>query len=186
MPTFKDANNAIRVFPELGGVARFWKGTGHLYQPKSGQWTPLCNVQGVEMHCLAEYSPKAKLIVFGGGDVKEGPPPLYRLDAKGQVTRLKALPFPQMHVQGTIFVADPVSGEFLAGEFRGDGPRTMYALDGVKDQWQKLPTTLPAGSFMIAARVPNYGVIMLCTANPAKVWLYKHTATDGSQPLRGK
>lgn len=172
MPTFKDANSGIRVFPELGGIVRFWHGRIDLYEPDKKAWRLLGDHPGVGMHGLAAYSAKAKVLVFGGGDVKD--PPLYRLDATGQTTRLKPLPFPEMHVQGTIFTADPVTGQFLAGEFRGTGPRTMYALDAIRDEWKQLPAALPDGKWLVATAVPDYGVTMVCTASPAKVWLYKH------------
>ena len=174
MPTFKDANSGIRVFPELGGIVRFWHGRIDLYSPEKKQWKPLGDYPGVGMHGLAEYSARAKVMVFGGGDVGKDPPRLYRLDAEGKVTRLKAPPVPVIHVQGTVFVADPATGQFIAGEFRGRGPRTMYALDARKDEWKKLPATLPQARFMVATSVPDYGVVMLCTCSPANVWVYKH------------
>lgn len=174
MPTFKDANNGIRAFPELGGIVRFWKGRLHLYSWREQTWRELCDVPGVGMHCVGEYVPKARVMVFGGGDVGDKPPALYRLDAEGRVTRLKEPRLSVIHVQGTLFVAEPVTGQILAGQFRGQEPRTLYALDPLRDEWQRLDVSLPPGRHMVAAGIPNYGVTMVCTATPAAVWLYKH------------
>jgi hypothetical protein len=181
MPTYKDANAGIRSFPELGGIIRFWRGRLDLYSPDANLWKSLGDHPGIGMHGLAAYSAKQKVMVFGGGSVKDGPPVLYRLDAEGKVTRLKEPPLPILQVQSTIFTADPVTGEILAGAYRGKAPRTMYALDAMKDEWRKLPVTLPEGKFIIAAAVPNYGVTMFCTDRPAKVWIYKHEPHQESE-----
>ena len=181
MPTFKDANIAIRVFPEMDGVVRFWKGTAHLFRPTENSWQQLCREEGVAMHCFAEYSPRQKVILFGGGDASESPTRIYRLDATAKVTGLKPAPIPHITShQGSVVTVDPVTGVFLiASRGTPKSPlKKFYAFDALKDQWQELPYGLPEATWMVAAPVTNYGVTIFCAHRPERVWLYKHASGE--------
>jgi hypothetical protein len=79
-------------------------------------------------------------------------------------------------VQSQIMVPDPATGQFLVGTMEGrETPdRHLFAVDVERNAWKKLPVTMPPGRWVIAAAVPNYDVVMLCTCRPAKVCIYKH------------
>jgi hypothetical protein len=178
MKTLKGANSGGTVFPELGGWVRFYLGEAQLYSPQNKTWSKLGSKGGVAMHALIEYSPKAKVVVYGGG--KE-PPALYAIDAAGTFTKIAKPPagLPYIGTQSQILVPDPVTGEFIVGNIQRNktgvtGDPHLHALDVQRNAWKQLPVKMPTSRYLVAGAVPGHDVIMLCGAVPAKVWLYKH------------
>jgi hypothetical protein len=178
MNTLKDANSGGTVFPELGGWVRFWLGEVHLYSPDKESWSELGNKDGVAMHALIEYSPEAKVAVYGGG--KE-PPTLYAIDAAGAFSEIAKPPAGLPHIGATsqILVPDPATGQLIVGNIQSNktgetGDPHLHALDVQRNEWKQLAVKMPTSRYLVAAAVPGHDVIMLCGAVPAKVWLYKH------------
>jgi hypothetical protein len=72
---------------------------------------------------------------------------------------------------------DPVSGKFLVMNPNGN----MYEYDPVNNSW-RIAGTHPLGDprdqanfIAVAAKIPEYGVIMAASFSVGKVYLYKHS-----------
>jgi len=171
------------VFASGGGG----KGDVFAFSEESQKWSTLAKdlPMGV-YHNFAEYSPVHKVVLLGGGN---GSRDLYKLDAAGKVTTLKAAPIGVGTMQ-TIVTADPVSGDFLVFGKTG----VWYVYEVTRDEWKEQPgqapifaptrvadnkvwhvTAVPIGTFGVNAFIKYYA-----TDTPrAWVYLYRH-----SQPAR--
>ena len=87
-------------------------------------------------HEIARYNPVHKVIVFGGGNDSKGfvSREMWKLNADGKVTKLHEAPI-SIGITHTIFVVDPVTGQYLV--FARDG--SVYEYDVVADDWKKQP-----------------------------------------------
>jgi hypothetical protein len=172
------AKIAMVDFPELGGLVRFNGRTAYLYNYKSRKWSRVHGGGWGPLHGIAEYNPVHKVILFGAGN---GNNELFKMDAKGKVTRLKKPPLPSIDCTHRFFVTvDPVGGDYLVlrNQSRNPkAPRQFYAFDVVKDKWRKLGDS-PMRGGGVGTPVSNYGVVLFIT-NPRqpKVWLYKHASS---------
>jgi len=120
-----------------------------------------------------EYNPVHKVVILGGG---EGRRELYKVDAAGQVTRLKDAPI-GLGTTHALVTVDPVGGKYLV--IARD--RSFYEYDVASDAWAALSKAVPLGfrigQNVIEAPVTTYGVVLFVTAAgpDSKVYLYKHT-----------
>lgn len=174
----------VEHFPELGGVVI--AGNGNVFLYKDGAWggaTTLARGLAMgEYHNFAEYNPVHKVLIFGGGN---GSHDLYKLDAKGKVTRLRKAPV-ELVVNFAIVTVDPVSGDYLV--FSGKDGGAFYVYEVQTDTWTRKQgaETLfknpyhydkSAVGLTIAAPISTYGVVMFVKHRPegqAWVYLYKH------------
>jgi len=122
-------------------------------------------------HDWAVYNPFHHVVLFGLGN---GSTDLHAYDANGIVTT-KATPPHEFHPSPEddatlkIFTADPATGKYLAMSLVGD----LYEYDLGSDSWTSLGTKVPP-DLNVAIPISSYGVVMLVSANPPKVYLYKH------------
>jgi hypothetical protein len=170
---------AIQYFPERDGILFVGTSEIEFYYVGRGRWTSVSTtVKTGPYHATAEYSPGAKVVVFGGGS---GVNTVYRMDAKGTIRRMGDSPYPLDSGGHSIFTADPASGYFLL--FGEDG--TFYVYDPERDQWtlqKHRPPFFDVGRYgpvscSIAIPISTYGVIMTVTysATEPRVFLYKHS-----------
>jgi hypothetical protein len=177
---------SIQYFPDRDGI--LFVGTSELkfYQVGRKRWTtPSAVIKTGPYHAIAEYSPTHKVLIFGGGS---GVRTVYRMDAGGDVRRLRDSPYPLDGGGHAIFTADPVSGQFLL--FGEDG--TFYVYDPGTDQWSlqgQRPPFFDAGQYgpvscSIAIPISTHGVVMIVTYAPygPRVFLYKHAARPDAPP----
>ncbi len=125
---------------------------------------------------VAHYSAAQRVVLFGAGNNSKD---LHRLDAEGNITRLKPAPV-EVGINTTVVTSDPVSGDILV--LHKDDK--CYSLDPVKDAWKELgtegmPFRMKGSSFgEVATPVSNHGVTLFFTAERRglKVYLHKHMA----------
>jgi len=184
---------ALEFFPDMNALVYVDGGDG--WPPKvltlpvgSATWTsaPVNHPIG-KFSNFTEYSPKHKLLFFGGGT--NGDRVLLKMDAQGRVTRCADAPIPlgQFGFGGRQTI-DPVSGNLLALESGSGGPGTgyVYEYDPIADRWTK-HATHPLGTAygsLIAVFVPvhEHGVVFAVnySGNSSKVYLYRHSPGTGS------
>lgn len=165
----KDAYQVTEYFPELEAIVyeASWGKDLRLWDVKTKKERRL-GTHPFGIHGVMEYNPLHKVMVFGGGDSRDGAArTFYRMDAQGKIERLKPAP---VHVNcrpSSKFLCDPVSGEYLAAEFRTG---KVYAFHPIRDEWKEIAgLRFPDG---LGVSVDTYGVLMFCTGN--KVYVYKH------------
>jgi hypothetical protein len=176
---------ALEYFPEMGGLVfvnggEQQNGAGGVYffNTTTNQWSKLgSNLPMYNYHNFAEYSPILKVMIFGGGNNDRD---IYRLDASGQITKMRDAPV-DLGITQTIITVDPVSGMFLVFSDQ----LSVYEYNPITDVWTLLSiptppffTAGPDGPIFgtIAAPISTYGVIMFVNYdfNNSKVYLYKH------------
>ncbi len=185
--------SATEYFPEMKTFVRYETTLGFSqrllrWDLGMSKWTPIPEAGKFEMQRatqpVIEYDPVRKRMLFGGGNDHNE---LYTLDSKGQVVTIASPPVPTVNsTSRNILTVDPVSGAFLLFTTFGDkepGPMRFYAHDAERDEWRKLADATPLDSpgsryrhFKVATPIVDHGVILFCTAQPEKVWLYKHTS----------
>ena len=122
-------------------------------------------------HNYGVYNPVHHVILFGLGN---GSTDLHAYDASGNVQTVESPPrefhpSPDDSATLRILTADPASGKYLAVAPNGD----MFEYDVPGDSWSPLSTQAPA-DLQVAIPVSSYGVVLFLSANPAKVYVYKH------------
>jgi hypothetical protein len=168
----------VEWFPELNKVVYIDEYAVRLYDPASNSWsTPLEDPAGLgPYHNFAEYSPKHKVMIMGGGN---GSRAIWRMNSSGQITRLSDAPI-EVGVMNSIITADPGSGNFLVF-----GKGASYEFNPISNSWTPLPTppfvTLSSEfqhvQYAVAGAIPTYGVVMVAKYNGSgsRVYLYKHS-----------
>lgn len=184
---------ALEFFPEMNALVYIDGGDGWppkvlTLSPGASSWTstPLNHPIG-KFSNFSEYSPRHKVLFFGGGTNNERV--LLKMDAQGRVTRCADAPIPLgVFGFGGRQTIDPVSGNLLALETGTNGPGTgsVYEYDPVADRWTKHgthPLGTPYGP-VIAVLVPVYehGVVFAVNYSYGnnKVYLYRHSAGSGT------
>ncbi|HKU15964.1 MAG TPA: hypothetical protein VJQ52_16335 [Steroidobacteraceae bacterium] len=172
----------IEYFPDMNKVLYIDEGQTRLYDPVSNSWSTISGaLAGLgPYHNIAEYSPVHKVMIMGGGN---GSRALYRVNASGQITRLKDAPI-EIGVTNSIVTVDPVGGNFLV--FGRN--KSFYEFDPIRDTWAPLAkppfvdltSDFPDIQGAAAGPVQRYGVIMVTKydGNASKVYLYKHKHSD--------
>jgi hypothetical protein len=171
---------AIEFFPERDGFVFVGRNEVLFYNTRRGSWSaPWTTIRTGPYHATAEYSPTAKVVVFGGGS---GVRTVYRMDRNGRITPGADSPFPLDSGGHAIFTADPVSGQFLL--FAED--ETFHVYDAVADRWElqgQRPPFFDTGKYRpvscsIAIPISTHGVVMVLTYATRRptVFLYKHAA----------
>jgi len=173
-----------------GGLAYFPERNGFLavsgqvtrgvwwYNISSKNWTKLQISRPLGSYSqVVMYNPVHKVILFSGGLSSRD---MFKMDATGKITVLAQAPdvvATPGSSYGSVFTLDPVSGKHLIF-FTS---RAFYEYDVPTDKWTKLNTTVPIFTThknpifdIVATPVSTYGVTMIATSKPAKVWLYKH------------
>ena len=183
---------ALEYFPEmkkllyLDGDWGLWA-----YDPSANSWVELANANvanatpGLPNLPMASYTdfavynPVQKVVLFGGGSG------LYKVDASGKVTTMRAPPVGLGASQAVVSV-DPVGGKniVLSGS-------SMYQYDSSSDAWTTLAIALPSvltslggvGDGLVETTVTTYGVIMYTkySNNSSAVYLYKHSPTPAEK-----
>ena len=184
----------FEYFPEMRGLVVFLSaGSLYFYDIPKNHWRQLAGKLGqYAYHEIARYNPVHKVVVFGGGNDSKGyrSKDLWKLDASGQVTKLRDAPLP-IGVTSTIFTVDPASGKYLV--FGRE--EQVYEYDVASDTWAKLNAPEPPiftfgpdlkGSAIfgcVAAPVGNHEVVMFVKydKDKSKVFLYKHAASGQRQ-----
>ena len=171
---------ALQYFGERNGLLFVGTSEIEFYDLGRKRWsTPWTTIKTGPYHATAQYSPGAKVLIFGGGS---GVRTVYRMDAKGKITQMGDSPYPLDSGGHSIFVADPVSGLFLLfGE-----NRTFYVYDATTDKWTQQDQEAaffdvgPEGPVYstIAVPISTHGVVMFISYSPRepRVFLYKHAA----------
>jgi chitodextrinase len=178
-------------FPELNGVVWYQGGevvSGTTYyaglflrDDSTGSWrrlgSRLTYVSGMYNN-FAEYNPKHKVVIFGGGFSNRN---LYKLDSSGGVTPLKPAPVDLGNRAGVV-TTDPVSNNYLVLSSTGN---SFYSYDVASDTWQLLPTAPifqpvvnAISTFgVVATPLSTHGVTLFvqCTDSNCVVRLYKHS-----------
>ena len=165
---------ALEYFPERKGLVRVLGGKVWFWSEAKNAWGLLAEKLDMgPYHNFAAYSPKSKLVLFGGGNDSRA---IYRLDAGGKITAGKPAPV-DLGIGRSLQVADPVSGELLVLAKGG----TFHAYDPAKDAWRELPTRgspFPkyGGHSVSAVAMRDEGVVMFFSSRPQgmKAVLYKH------------
>jgi chitodextrinase len=186
--TLTDASSAVggtritkglAYFPEMNGLVWYQGEAGvFLYDLGTRQWRRLAgDIGGSSYHEFAEYNPVNRVVLFGGGTGAENE--VFKLDASGNVTRMKDAPV-GLNIPTSEVTVDPVSGEFLV--IRSDG--SMRAYNVQTDSWRQIgsiPGALTSSGTepaLVAFPVSTYGVVMVvaCTQQTTcRTYLYKHS-----------
>lgn len=138
--------------------------------------TVTSSLSGPQNHAIAHYSAPHGLVLFspGNGDSTA----LYSVGASGGITTRADCPI-GMGVTIGISACCPVSGDLLV--LGSAGAAHQYDVTG--DAWDTLSLTgapsfgtIGSGSGIIAAQVPEHGVIAFLFCSAEELWLYKHAA----------
>jgi hypothetical protein len=175
---------ALEYFPEIDRVVYVdnYDGEFLLFNPSTNTWSvqpwqiprsgPVWEIANI-----TEYDPVNGVLYFGGGWEAPATYELYKLDRSGQITKLAKSPV-GLRSDGSVQTVDPVSGKFLAMNPNG----STYEYDPVNNSW-RIAGRHPLGNpgdpqnfFAVAAKIPEYGVIMAASFSVGKVYLYKHSA----------
>lgn len=117
-------------------------------------------------HNIAKYNAADKSVIFGAGNDSKV---LHRMDAQGNVTRLKDAPF-IIRISSTVTAIDPVSGDLLVISSENKGK--FHALDVKKNEWRQLPDApISEGA---STAIEAHGVTLYFSNRPTKVYLYRH------------
>ncbi|HXH12491.1 MAG TPA: hypothetical protein VNP04_22320 [Alphaproteobacteria bacterium] len=178
--------SALAYFPEMDSL--IWisaRSRGvYRYSFSTGQWYTLATGLAMgDYDNVIQYNSVQHVMLLGGG--RNGGRIFYKLDAQGRLTRMKDAPFDAF--VGTVYSlvsVDPASGKYLI--FRPGGQ--YYEYDITTDTWRLMPSQHPLtdtyGYFELAeAPITTYGVIMFVMHRPARVYLYKHSATSSSDTV---
>ena len=182
-------------FPELNGVVWFqgsdtqsgstFYGGLFLRDDLTGSWRRLGQSAAYlagTYHNFAEYNPKQKVVIFGGGDGATRT--LYKLDSSGTITSLKPAPV-DLGITKSIVTTDPVTGKYLVLSNTGS---SFYSYEVASDTWTLLPAAPILSSVQsssgptfgtVATPVSTYGVTLFVQCNPGNcaVYLYKHSGS---------
>ncbi|MHC4917593.1 MAG: hypothetical protein ACYTGB_19125 [Planctomycetota bacterium] len=175
--------SATEYFPELKTYVRYETGSGsrmYRWDKTAKNWTAIAGgtLPGMPRltHPVIEYNPVHKLMLVGGGN---GCPDLFKMGADGKAAAIRKVPFGYVNsTHINVLTVDPAGGEFLfftAGGKNASGPLKFFAYDVAKDEWRKVADTTPLGApkGKVATPVERHGVVLFCTYEPTKVWLYK-------------
>jgi hypothetical protein len=183
----------IEYFPELNSIiyASLESGTmGSLirFSFDTNQWMrvgPGKNLAMGGLHHFAEYNPKHKLAIFGGGN---GSSDIYKVESNGQITKMGNAPV-TIGVQSSIQTVDPVSGDYLVFTRNNQ----FYVYDVINDTWTQQSGSVPIWTTsysnaihgVVATPVSTYGIVLFVTCNHSscKVSLYKHSAGNSTAVL---
>ena len=173
----KDAFQVCEYFPAMKGFPYEANWGRHLkfWNAETGKNRSLGS-HPFGIHGVMEYNPVHKVMVFGAGDIKDrAHPGFFLINAKGKVSKLKPPPVHINCTEKSMFVCDPVSGEYIVKDRK---TRHIYAYHPIRDEWKELSVRFPSG---MAASVPDHGVIMFCPmvkgfsgSKPHHCLLYKH------------
>jgi hypothetical protein len=170
--TSKGHGTATTFFPEMGAkgsIVRFYAGSCQRFDMAAQKWDKVAGDFSLakSYHNVAEYNPKHKTVLFGGGN---GSQQLYSLAADGRVTALKPAPC-NIGVAASHMAVCPLSGEVLVLNYRKES-KGFYALDPAdpKAEWRKLPDP-PVGEGAVCT-ISTYGVVM--HFNFGGVHVYRH------------
>ncbi|MBI2805453.1 MAG: hypothetical protein HYX68_10795 [Planctomycetes bacterium] len=172
LPEIKGAatghGTALAYFPERKGLVRVYGGVVHFFDEEKNIWSSLKDRFPMgPYHNIAKYNAVDKSVIFGAGN---GSKLLYRMDAQGNVTKLKEAPF-VIRISSTVTAIDPVSGDLLVVSSENKGK--FHALDLRKNAWRQLPDApISEGA---SASIDALGVTLYFSNRPTKVHLYKHT-----------
>jgi hypothetical protein len=188
----------LKYFPERAGLLWVEPDWGALFWTKStNTWTRVADTSVDESaqvnlgfptsvsNITGQYSPGKRVIVVSAAGVT------WKYDQNGTWTRL-ANPPSSLGINASSFVADPVSGDFVA---MSNGSSAMRRLnpDGT-GTWSTISATMPAalaelngaGDGLVSAPITNYGVIMYVkyTGATTQTWLFKLSPSTNDQRMR--
>lgn len=161
---------ALVYHPEMKGLLRIVGGTVHFYSEAKNSWSVLTDRLSMgRIHNIAIYNAARKVAIIGGGNESRD---LYEVDGRGKITKLPDAPC-VVRVSSTVVSVDPISGDLLV--LNKEGGKKFYGLDMQRREWKILAD--PPISEGAAAAIDGYGVSLFFSANPIKVYLYKHTTS---------
>ena len=165
---------ALEYFPEKKGLVRVLNGEVWFWSEEKDQWSRLATKLDMgPYHNFASYSPRFKVVLFGGGN---GSGAIHALHADGSVAAGTKAPV-DLGIGRSLNVVDPASGELLVLAKE----RKFFAYHPGKDSWRELPTAgMPfpkyAGHSVSVVPLGGYGVVMFFSSLPQgmKTFIYKH------------
>ena len=185
MPVSPACCGGLEYFPELGGLVLVaGPGPVLLYDPATNAWRTLSGGEAVgDYHNFAQYSPRHRVMIFGGGEGANGAA-LFLMDANRRIRRLSDAP-QRMGITHSVVTTDPVTGNFLVYFDSG-----AYELDPVRQTWTPLPAPpwLAYGSpgifNVVATPIASYDVILFAkyAGDDSRVYLYRHADRTALPP----
>ncbi len=170
--TSRGHGTAVTFFPDMGekgSLIRFYAGKGQRFDMAEQKWSSLVGEfsKAKSYHNVAEYNPRHKVVLFGGGN---GSKQLYVLARDGTI---KTLPEAPCWIGSSVshLAVCPTSGEaLLIGRHKES--QGFYALDlsDEKATWRTLPA--PPISKGVIVTLSSYGLVMCF--DYARVMVYKH------------
>ncbi|MFP6693092.1 MAG: hypothetical protein VB875_08750 [Pirellulales bacterium] len=167
---------ATAFFPDLGvkgSLLTFHSGKAHRFDMGGKNWHPITGdfSKAALYHNVAEYNPKHKTVVFGGGN---GSKHLYAIDLNGKVTTVKETPC-NIRVSSSHLMICPTSGELLLLNFTKE-EKGFWALNptDANADWRKLADAPVSGGAV--ATIDSFGVIL--HLGYQQVMVYKHASAD--------
>jgi len=167
---------ATAFFPELGAkgsLFTFHAGKGHRFDMAKRNWQPIPGdfSKAPLYHNIAEYNPRHKTVIFGGGN---GSKQLFVIDREGKIAAIKETPC-NIRVSSSHLMVCPASGELLLLNYTKE-EKGFWAIDltAEKADWRKLADAPVWGGAV--STISTYGVIM--HLNYQRVMIYKHAAVD--------
>ena len=174
----------MEYFPELGSsgmlvLARGGANRLHKFDFSKNSWSNQPNGSMGNYHNFAEYNPVHKLVIFGGGNNSAGErsKDVYAIDGNGNVSTKNNAPI-FLGIHETVLTVDPSTGDYLVF----NSAKKFYVYDVVSDSWSlqsgqppifdQVQSVVVGG--IVAAPIPEYGVVMFLKALGPKVYLYKH------------
>jgi hypothetical protein len=174
--TPKGHGTASTFFPEMGAkgsIVRFYTGSAQRFDMKAQKWSKITGdfSKAKSYHNVAEYNPKLKVVLFGGGN---GSKQLYVIDKDGKTRALKEAPC-WIGSSVSHLACCPASGELVVISYHRND-KSMHALDlaDQKAEWRKLPE--PPFHKGVITTVSSYDCIVLF--NYQKVMVYKHKPAE--------
>jgi hypothetical protein len=127
------------------------------------------------IHNFAEHNPVHHTVLLGGG---EGSRTLYRLSARGELTRLTDTPV-DLGTNGSYgaFVSvDPVEGDFVVHAFSPQAS-SAWTFDAVSDSWIALDVGVLPPLTLASFQVPlvEHGVIAFYEWTAQTLFVYRHS-----------
>lgn len=143
------------------------------------RWSAPRLISGSSYHAFAEYNPKHRCMLLGGGNDNK----IWKLDTNLVLTQLKNAPFPELSVIASEIICDSASGKFLVltqGAF--------HTYDIITDTWEEIPflstpiknlvTSLDLSSAIIGGFIPEYGIAVFINTGTYPMLLYKYGTTN--------
>ncbi|MBL8027953.1 MAG: hypothetical protein JNL74_16145 [Fibrobacteres bacterium] len=150
------------------------------------RWSAPKYIYPSSYHAFAEYNPKHRCMLLGGGSDNR----IWKLDTNLVLTQLKNAPFPELSVIASEIICDSASGKYLVltqGAF--------HSYDIITDTWEQIPfqsepvknivTKLDVSNAIIGGSIPEYGIAVFITTGAYPMLIYKYGTANESEKNSG-